>query len=108
MLRVQKEPFSYQKQSLKNGYRFLSHLHQRNLIRLRIEASENVVLRVRDKPTSVDAQPPHSPASVAATCGFNKSETNALRLPFGSHAHALQSCNIESPAQYCGRFLGPR
>src|SRR5438270_13031541 len=83
MLRVQKEPFSYQKQSLKNGYRFLSHLHQRNLIRLRIEASENVVLRVRDKHTSVDAQP-HSPASVAATCGFNKSETNALPLPFGS------------------------
>src|SRR2546421_9360746 len=63
---VQKEHSSYQKQNFKNGYEFSSHLHQRNLIRLRTKLSENVVLRVRDKPTSLDPQP-HSPSSVAAT-----------------------------------------
>src|SRR5438876_475374 len=66
MICKQKEPFSYQKENSKNGYKFSSHLHQRNLIRLRIRLSENVVLRVPDKPTSLDPQP-HSPSSIAAT-----------------------------------------
>src|SRR5919199_3232607 len=66
MICIQKELFLYRKQNLKNGYKFLSRLHQRSLIRLRIKLSENVVLRVRDKPTSLDPQL-HSPSSVAAT-----------------------------------------
>src|SRR5258708_1491581 len=49
MKSIQKEHSSYQKQNFKNGYEFSSHLHHRNLIRLRIRPSENVVLRVRDE-----------------------------------------------------------
>jgi len=44
MICIQKELFSYQKQNLKNGYKFLSHLHQRNLNPLRIKLSENLSL----------------------------------------------------------------